>query len=69
MALQSVRKTKRPDDCPMVEELAMVRLKRVEQTIKACQDSVRTAREVIEEAKRITARTLQLRDRRLKRTG
>jgi len=63
MAPQSVHKTKRPDDSPIVEEVAIMRLERMQQVIKVSQESVLTALEVVEEARKIRARTLKLKNR------
>jgi len=60
MEPRPVQKTKLSDDCPIVEEITIERLKRVERTIKACQDTVRTSREVVEDVRKTRARTRQL---------
>jgi hypothetical protein len=60
MAPQPVHKTKHPDDCPIVEELAIESLARAEQAIRASIEKRRTAHDLVEETKRIADETRRL---------
>jgi hypothetical protein len=64
MTPQPVHKTKYPDDCPVVEELAIKREGRVKEAIKASADAVRKARDRVEAAKRIMEQARRLQSKR-----